>query len=303
VLSVEIFPSTCAAVYDLEVEHDHNYFAEGVKVSNSAAKTYHELVAKCPSIYYRYGMTGTFFRSGEDALAMHAVLSKTIYKVTAEELVERGYLVPTDVCYLPVNGPRAKGGPTFQTGCGKNGIYQHEYRTDLAAWATQVLTHHGHKVLVLVGTKEQGNTILDRLKHQYPTPAGRQFRAVEFVSTNRPAHICQNIIDTFAESSAIQVLIGTSMVGEGTDLPNTAACVYCPGQKAEVPLIQAAYRACTAVPGKTRALFVDFSDRHHRTLMDHSLERLSVFWKEATFNVEVLEDASFFGAWVANRPR
>ena len=93
------------------------------------------------------------------------------------------------------------------------------------------------------------------------------------------------------------------MVGEGTDLPPAGACVYCPGQKAEVPLVQAAFRTCTAVAGKTRSLFIDFADRHNSTLMEHSLERLSVFWNQATFSIEVLDDASFFGEWVANRPR
>lgn len=270
---------------------------------HAAAKTYHELVAKCPNIYYRFGMTGTFFRSGTDVLAMHGVLSKTIYKVTAEELVKRGYLVPTDVCYLPVDGPKAKGGPTFQTGCGKYGIYQHEHRTNLAIWAAQVLVHYGRKVLVLVGTKEQGRNILEGLEHTLPTVSGRRFQSVEFVSTDRRADLCQAIIDSFVQTDTTKVLIGTSMVGEGTDLPTTDACVYCPGQKAEVPLIQAAYRVCTAMEGKTRSIFVDFSDRHHRTLMEHSLERLAVFWKEATFNIEVLDDAAFFGDWVANRPR
>jgi len=270
---------------------------------HAAAKTYQHLVTKCENIFYRFGMTGTFRRSGDDAMAMHAVLSKTIYKVSAESLVAKGFLVPTDVCYLPVNGPTAKGGPTFQTGCGRYGIYRHEHRTALAVWATQVLHHYGRKVLVLVGTKEQGRAILAALEHQLPTPAGRQFRAVEFVSTDRPEAVCQDVIDCFVQTDSIKILIGTSMVGEGTDLPDTDACVYCPGQKAEVPLVQAAYRVCTAMAGKTRSIFVDFADRHHRTLMDHSLARLGVLWQEATFNVEVLETAAFFAEWVENRPR
>jgi len=45
---------------------------------HGGAKTIHQLVGLCGHIYYRIGMTGTFFRSGEDDMAMHALLSQTI---------------------------------------------------------------------------------------------------------------------------------------------------------------------------------------------------------------------------------
>lgn len=262
---------------------------------HAAARTYHDIALKCPHIYYRFGMTGTFFRSGDDALGMHAVLSKTIFKIGTAELLERGYLVPTDVAYIPVEGPRAKGGPTYHAGCGKYGIFQHDRRTELAAWAAELLHFNGRKVLVLVGTKAQGYAIEELLKHKFPS--GK----LEFVSTDRPAPICQDVIDRFAKTDQIEVLIGTSMVGEGTDLPPADALVYAAGQKAEVQLVQAAFRVCTKTPGKERAILVDFADRHHKTLMDHSLERLSVFWKEDTFDVTILDAPENLDGWVASR--
>ena len=268
---------------------------------HAAATTYHEIAAKAPHIYYRYGMTGTFFRSGDDAIAMHSILSKTIYKIGTPELLERGYLVPTSVVYLPVAGRIKSKGTTFQTGAGRHGIYEHPGRTELAVWATETLVHYGRRVLVLVGTKVQGRAILESLSPTLGVNSGSKFGAVEFVSTDRPANLCQEVIDAFVESDGIKVLIGTSMVGEGTDLPSTDACVYCPGQKAEVPLVQAAYRVCTKMAGKTNSIFVDFADRHHKTLLKHSLERLRVFYNEPTFEVEVLDDPTKFTEWVSIR--
>lgn len=268
---------------------------------HAAAKTYHRLVGRCDHIFYRWGMTGTHFRSGNDALAMHAVLSRTVYKVTTTELRRRGYLVPTDVVYLPVDGPRAKGGSSYQTGAGRYGISRHEHRNNLVAWAAQVLHLFGKKVLILVATKEQGRTIEEALREVVGTPAGRVYKRVEFVSTDRPARICQEVIEAFAHSDEVQILIGTSMVGEGTDLPPADALVYAPGRKAEVELAQAAFRVATAFEGKRGAILVDFADRHHPKLLEHAEERLSVFYREPTFKLEVLEDPSFFTEWVQKR--
>lgn len=264
---------------------------------HAAARTYHDIALRCPHIFYRFGMTGTFFRSGEDALAMHAVLSKTIVKVTTEELISRGYLVPCDVAFIPVVGPKVKGGGTFAQSYGKSGIWQHKDRNELAAWATELCAFYGRKTLVLVSSKDQGYRILDMLENKFPPGT------IDFVSSDKPKNICQETIDRFADpDSKLQVLLGTSMVGEGTDLPPASALVYACGMKAEVGLIQASFRVCTQQPGKpSRSIFIDFSDRHHKTLLAHSLERLRIFYEEPIFDVEVLDLAENLGAWVAQK--
>ena len=93
------------------------------------------------------------------------------------------------------------------------------------------------------------------------------------------------------------MLIGTSLLGEGVDLPAADALVYARGESAEVSLIQNAYRVGTAVTGKGSAIIVDFADRHHRKLMLHSHERMNTYLDEPTFSVEVLQSSQQFGDW------
>jgi hypothetical protein len=76
------------------------------------------------------------------------------------------------------------------------------------------------------------------------------------------------------------------------------ALVYARGEKAEVSLVQNAYRVGTAQGDKRESLIVDFADRHHRGLLKHSQERLRVYCDEPTFTVEVLQDPAEFGPWV-----
>ena len=76
---------------------------------HAAAKTYRDIFAKCRHVYYRFGLTGTFFRSGEDGLAMHALLSNTLHKVSSRELLCKGFLVPTRSLFPPSRWPTVAG--------------------------------------------------------------------------------------------------------------------------------------------------------------------------------------------------
>jgi superfamily II DNA or RNA helicase len=271
------------------------------EVHHAAADTYHQVVAHCDHVFYRYGLSGTFRRSGNDELALHAVLSNVVFRVDARDLVRLGHLVETDVVFLPVDGPRARSGSSFQTGVGRTGIYQHDYRNDLAAWAAVTCWSRRHQVIVLVATKEQGRRIMDRIGEHVPRLPGAHWDAVEFVSTDRPAAVCQAVIDSFVQGTGVQILVGTSMIGEGTDLPAAETLIYAPGGKAEVTHAQAAYRVCTAAPGKRRALIVDFADRHHATLLDHAAERLDTYAGQPIFHSQVLPAAELFPGWLDAR--
>ncbi|OGO08157.1 MAG: hypothetical protein A2Y61_00295 [Chloroflexi bacterium RBG_13_60_13] len=271
---------------------------------HGSAPTYRNIFNLLDHVYYRYGMTGTFFRSGEDELAMHALLSTTIFKITSTELLRRGYLVPSYVAFIPVLCKKLRGvEPVFQTGHGKQGIHEHQIRQQLAADAAFLLWQTGRKVLILVGTKRQGHMLRKILLDSLPPTADRaQFESVEFVSTDIARKTQGEILESFESSDEVKVLIGTSILGEGVDLPAADALVYARGEKAEVTLTQNVYRTCTAVPGKTDAVIVDFADRHHRRLLEHSQERLRVYYDEPTFSVTVLGSPQQFPGWLEHLP-
>ncbi len=267
---------------------------------HSSAPTHRNIFKKCDHIYYRFGMTGTFFRSGDDAMAMHALLSQTIYKVTSKQLLDLGHLVPTHVVFLPTPGPKLRGVEnSFNGGHGKYGIHEHSVRNQLSAHTASFLCQAGYKVLVLVGTKKQGYMIEKIINSFLPGPPdGADFKTAEFISTDKKRYIQGRILDSFEAGQEVKILIGTSILGEGVDLPSADALVLAKGEKAEVTLTQAMYRVCTAQEGKTHALVVDFADRHHRKLLEHSMERARVYYEEPIFSVKMLNDPSEFPGWL-----
>lgn len=265
----------------------------------AASKSVHDIVKMCGHIYYRFGATGTFFRSGDDGLAMQAVLSNTIFKITSRELMARKFLVPVKVVFLPVLGRIVGAGRGFIGGHGKEGIHEHEYRNSLVAHVVQYLQGVGRRVLVLVGTKVQGRELTQLIRDLVPPNAGKRFRSVEMVTSGTPRDIQSDILASFIGRGDVQVLVGTSLIGEGVDLPTCDALVYAHGGKAEVALVQNAFRVATMCEGKIDAVIVDFADRHHKKLMEHALERIRIYHEEPSFDVSVLQDANEFPTWLA----
>jgi len=277
---------------------------------HGASVSYKKIMRCCGHIFHRYGMTGTFFRSGSDELAMHALLANTVYKMTSSELLDLGHLVPVHVAFLPVLGKKLRldhsipRWETFNGGHGKFGIMEHAYRNQLCAHAAYVLAHKGYRVLVLVCTKKQGYLIKDTIEALLPpVKLGKKLNRVEFISTDLHRGRQGDVIDSFNERGQVQILIGTTILGEGVDLPVADALVLARGQQAEVSLTQAMYRICTAAEGKRQAVLVDFADRHNKKLEKHSLERLQTYYKEPTFQVEVLPSPAVFPQWLAKREK
>jgi len=263
-----------------------------------------QLLQKTEHIYYRYGMTGTFFRSAGDDMAMHAFLSRRLYEITTRELMAKNFLVPTYVAFIEVNAKRlrrAAGVPTFhgEGGIGYHGLHTHDYRNDLVADVAAILHEFGKTVLVLVGAKAQGEALASRIRDRIKAaPSGAEFHSVEFVSTSRPRPIQKRIIASFTAGQEVKVLIGTSLVGEGVDLPNADALVYARGEMAAVTLVQGWFRVCTASPGKTVGIVVDFVDSHQTRLLEHSRQRWRVASQEPLFRLSHLTDVNDFARWV-----
>lgn len=307
VLRVPVLVCTAALAWRLPAEFYASRQCIAVDEFHHAASTsYHKVMAMCDHIYYRFGMTGTFFRSGQDVMALHALLSTTIYKVSSEDLLRRGYLVPTYVAFVPVITPRLRGIPkAFNTGHGKLGIHEHPGRNQLVSQCALTLLKAGRRVLILVGTKKQGRAIQDILLNFVrgnTGPGSREFKPVEFVSTDIIRSKQGRILQSFENGEEVKILIGTSILGEGVDMPCTDALVYARGEHAEVGLTQSMYRVATAVEGKRQALIVDFADRHNKYLMGHSEERLRVYFEEPTFHVSVLDNVNALSNWIFSCP-
>jgi superfamily II DNA or RNA helicase len=91
----------------------------------------------------------------------------------------------------------------------------------------------------------------------------------------------------------IPCVIGTSVIGEGRDVPAADALVYFAGLKSRVKVTQDYYRVLTPSPGKTHGIIVDAADCHHGVLTNHAAERLMLYRSESAFAADVMEWGDF----------
>jgi len=227
---------------------------------HAAAETYHRISAKARNAYFRYMLTGTHFRTGDDRLAMEAVCSNVIHRIRVEDLIP-DYLAPPRVVFCPIDAPPLGYTMDWREAY-ELGIVEHEQRNDAVVRLAKMLAlDNGIPTLVLARRRAHADALGERIPESVVVKGGE-------------ASLTSRSVAQFLDG-AHQVLIGTTVLGEGVDVPRAAALIYASGGADGVTLMQSYFRPLTAAPGKMIGRIYDFQDRHHRTLRDHSEKRQS----------------------------
>jgi superfamily II DNA or RNA helicase len=96
-------------------------------------------------------------------------------------------------------------------------------------------------------------------------------------------------------SGDIDVLIGSTILDVGVDVPAVGMVILGGGGKAEVALRQRIGRGLRAKKkGPNIAYIVDFFDEHNRYLKDHSMQRLAIIKDTEGFGENILPDGQDF---------
>lgn len=237
----------------------------------AAAESYFRLNALARNAYHRIGFTGTYFRTGDDGLALQALCSGLVHRIEVSELVAEGWLARPRVKVAPVPG-HVKGRDWVRAH--ENGIYKYEPRNERIVAAAQALADRGVPTIVIV----------NRRKHAYELGARIQGSAVV---RGGDGDLVDDRLTDFRQGR-IQVLVGTSVIGEGVDLPNAAVLIYAAGGSASVSVAQSYFRPLTKHEGKSEALIYDFADGHNETLKRHSQKRIALMRQILGDCIEVL---------------
>lgn len=226
---------------------------------HSAAETYHKVSLAATSAYYRYGFTGTHFRTGDDRLAMDAIASQVIASISLEELVPE-YLAYPQVKFIRVKAPGVSAADWRVAY--RQGIVESPERNDIVVQLANTLLENRIPTIVLVRRRKHADELAERIHGAVAVKGG------ENALTSRA------VLD-FTEG-AHQCLVGTTVIGEGVDVPRAAALIYASGGSDGVAMAQSYFRPLTAYKGKTVGHIYDFVDQHHRTLRRHSGNRISM---------------------------
>lgn len=278
-------------VYNLEVETNHNYFANNILVHNChhlSADTFFVCAQACNGTEYLVAMSGTPYRDDGLELFIEAGSGKILYSIDYSKLItlcrecdihgcnipeHSNCLVPAEIHihdYAPLPAMDLPSGYNQQY---KICITENDDRNERIAEIAKLEFERGLSVLVLCREIPH----IERLS---------EF----FTSHNIPHKIAhgkhkdrKKNLESF-KTGQIKVLISSTILDEGYDMPEIDVVILAGGGKSRVKSYQRIGRALRPYPGKEKAIIHDFRDTI-KPFSYHFKQRLALYSAEKAFTV------------------
>lgn len=271
-------------VYNLEVEKNHTYLANGFVVHNCHHFNRNEWSKAIMNFdcFYRLGLSATVFLENDKECERGIIWLKAIcgdvkIDIPVSRLIEEGYLLQPNVKLYKIHEPDLSGhrwSATLQN----EAIYENEIRNNKIADIALELSTNGMKVLIISNRKNQTKIIYELL-----TERNLNFKVITGKETSKYRIECIKNLKT----GKIDGLVGT-VIGEGVDIPEAEAVINAEGGK-DIKRTFQRMRNLTPNEGKVEAVFVDFMDLTNSYFAKHSLERLKFYRTESAFKFEVVD--------------
>jgi len=142
------------------------------------------------------------------------------------------------------------------------------------------LFREGRQVMILVQRIEHGKT-LDDLLWSFKGPS---FIPHQFISGKEKSEDREKALEEF-KNGDLPVLIATTILDEGVDVPKIDALIIAGGNKARIGALQRIGRGLRTGGNFSNLKVVDFADLTQKYLIRHALARLKIYKSQQAFNI------------------
>lgn len=246
----------------------------------AAASSIRAILDNSKGAAYKFGFSGTPWRTGGDDLLLEAAFGKKIVKLMASELIDKGYLVQPKIMFRDV--------PVYDTMLPKKWKAVHSsyilnnlVRNDLLIRNTIKLLEMGRKPLMLFREHKHGELLLSMIP-----PDVR----VKYVTGKLNKEARDEIRDSF-KAGEVDLIIASTVYDQGIDLPALDALVLAGGGKSTAKALQRIGRVIRSYEegNKKDAIIVETFDQCHY-VRKHSLARYGIYKTEPKFVIKTSED-------------
>lgn len=285
--------------YNIEVEDNHNYWANGILVSNchhSQSFTFSTPTQHMANLMYSIGLSATFLShyhvDGEyvddfsyEELRRLGACGPIIMKVDGKELIEENQLATPKLCILNNQANEEIDETKIDyTWHNVNKIrLQSNARTKLIAQAAVVFAKHGYKVIILMNVLDWGRRIMSEMYNMgYGDLVRTCFGGQTYEKCNRKTGRIEkewnNTLDLF-DKNKIKVIVGSSAIQEGVDLSRVDVCILGQGGKSDRTCLQSVGRALRKSKTGKYSWIVDINDLEDDMLQKQFNERMTKYKK------------------------
>lgn len=298
---LELKPHTVATIQTISAHLENNAFKDYLSTIDLLIidechkvgdNVYSKTLRKIPA-YYRIGLSATALeKENLDTIFLIGATGGLLFDFTATEAVKRGFLAqpvirfkqikkPTVVveslAHLPWKKRRHAASKVFRE-VYKQGIIENDYRNKKIVRIAKRAVAKGWPTLVLVRSLRHGTALAKALR-----------RSVEGrVAYLHGSHATSRRKDTVSrfKRGRVDLLISSTIFDEAIDIPSVRCLILAGAGKSPIKAIQRVGRGMRRKEGENVLHVVDFLDRTHRYLLEHSLDRIRTYEKK-NFRVEV----------------
>lgn len=245
----------------------------------AASDSWYEVLRAC-NAFFRFGMSGTPLKRSDGAdLKLVAATGPVVFEIRNKFLIERGISSEAEIRLVPIRQPDNIPKKTPYVDVYRLGVTENLHRNRTICTLADQLVKEGKRVIILVREIGHGHQ-LDKRLWSFKT---QSFLTHQFISGQEPSVVRQKAIKDF-EKGEIQILIATTILDEGVDIPCIDALILAGGGKSTIKTLQRVGRGLRK--GSTGKLIViDTVDFQHRYLLDHSFQRISDYRAEDCFTI------------------
>jgi superfamily II DNA or RNA helicase len=242
----------------------------GEEAHEAGGNSYYEILKYCKNANIRVALTATpFMRENMlDNMRLMAAFGPILIKVSEKTLIDRGILAKPYFMYRsPAPHPKLRKTSPWQRAY-ELGVVEGPHRNaDIAALA-KTAANHGLSVLILVQRKKHGPFLKKLLESQ-----GLRVKQIQGENDQNERKKALNDL----AAGRIDVLIGSTIVDVGVDVPSIGMVILAGAGKAEVALRQRIGRGMRAKKvGPNVVFIVDFTDELNKHLREHAKQRRAI---------------------------
>ncbi len=256
-------------------------FIVGEEAHEISDDSYWNVINRCPNAYYRLALTATPFmkENNESNMKLMGAFGSMGANVTEKLLIDRQINATPKIKFLSYEpNKNCRFNSNYQKAV-EFGITKNVERNNKILETVLNAKKHKLSSLILINRQDHGKILADLL-----TKHGLKAKFI-FGESN---HLKRKQGLEELSQGKIDVLIGSTILDVGVDVPEIGCLIIAGGGKAEVQYRQRIGRGLRAKPkGPNVCFVVDFQDEHNIHLNGHFRERLQII-KETPGFVENL---------------
>lgn len=257
----------------------------------ASGNSYYEILKHCKNAHYRLALTATpFMKENEESnMRLMACSGPIAIKITEKMLIDRGILAKPFFKIIGLNTlpPKLHRHTAWQAAY-RLGVVDNIERNKHVVREALRAQSIGLSTMILVQQTKHGETLLNMIKD-----AGLRAEFIQGADNQKER---KKALTALAKKN-IDVLIGTTILDVGVDVPAVGMIILAGGGKAEVALRQRIGRGLRAKKhGPNVAFIIDFDDPHNNYLKTHATQRKAIIADTEGFGENIVDhDFDFRG--------